>query len=169
LKANKNVVQLRAERKVDLEKHVEEVNRLVAQANGDLDASLGMADSSDDDEEEFTGFAEPEPVNQEDEYIDEDKYTTVTVESVNISKAGLSRPGEDTAEEAAAQKHKEEKEAEAAQSKKRVWTKEWPKNNDRPKKKKIKFRYETKLERKANRVKEGIKKRKQKEARTKDT
>jgi ribosomal RNA-processing protein 17 len=148
----------------------------VAQANGDITNIHGGADNSssddddddDDEEEKFTGFAEPEPINQEDEYIDEDKYTTVTVESVNISKAGFHRPGEETEEEAAAQKHRDaaEKEAAEGEGKKKVWTKAWPKNNDKPKKKKKKFRYETKTERKAERMKQGIKKRKQKEART---
>ncbi|KAG9196344.1 hypothetical protein G6011_01465 [Alternaria panax] len=162
--------ELREQRKVDLEKHVEEVNRLVRQANGDLDDIVGGETSGDDDdgdEEEFTGFQEPEPINQEDEYVDEDKYTTVTIESVGISKAGFSRPGEEDEEAAAKRKAEEErkKAEEEAEGKKRVWTKAWPKNSERPKKKKKKFRYETKTERKAERMKIGLKKRKQKEAR----
>ncbi|CAA9962346.1 hypothetical protein CFE70_005761 [Pyrenophora teres f. teres 0-1] len=157
--------ELREQRKVDLERHVEEVNRLVKQANGDLDEAGETSGNDDDgDEEEFTGFQEPEPINQEDEYIDEDKYTTVTIESVGISRAGFSRPGEDEDEEAAAKRKAAE--AAAEESKKRVWTKAWPKNSDRLKKKKKKFRYETKTERKAERMKQGMKKRKQKEART---
>ncbi|EDU45351.1 Nucleolar protein [Pyrenophora tritici-repentis] len=156
--------ELREQRKADLERHVEEVNRLVKQANGDLDEAGETSDNDDDEEEEFTGFQEPEPINQEDEYIDEDKYTTVTIESVGISRAGFSRPGEDEDEEAAAKRKAAE--AAAEESKKRVWTKAWPKNSDRLKKKKKKFRYETKTERKAERMKQGMKKRKQKEART---
>jgi ribosomal RNA-processing protein 17 len=161
--------ELRQQRKVDLEKHVEEVNRLVKQANGDV--SEPGDDEEDEEEDEFTGFQEPEPINQEDEYIDEDKYTTVTIESVGISKAGFSRPGEDGEEGGKEGGGKEGdgggKEGGAeGESKKRVWTKAWPKNNDKPKKKKKKFRYETKTERKAERMKQGLKKRKQKEART---
>ncbi|KAF1945452.1 hypothetical protein EJ02DRAFT_338616 [Clathrospora elynae] len=158
--------ELREQRKVDLVNHVEEVNRLVKQANGDIfDAHETSGDDDDDDDEEFTGFAEPEPINQEDEYIDEDKYTTVTIESVGISRSGFLKPGED--EDAAAKKAGEDR-AKEGESKKRVWTREWPKNNDKPKKKKIKFRYETKVERKAERMKQGIKKKKQRDARTKD-
>ncbi|USP79918.1 Ribosomal RNA-processing protein 17 [Curvularia clavata] len=160
--------ELRAERKADLEKHVQEVNRLVKQANGDLSETDEDGEGEDEQEEEFTGFQEPEPINQEDEYIDEDKYTTVTMESVNISKSGFSRPGEDDEhDEAAKKKAQEAAEAEAAgaDGKKRVWTKAWPKNSDKPKKKKKKFRYETKTERKAERIKQGLKKKKQKEAR----
>jgi ribosomal RNA-processing protein 17 len=169
--------QLRQQRKIDLEKHVEEVNRLVKQANGEI-SGLGNDSSSSDDgsEDEFTGFQEPEPINQEDEYIDEDKYTTVTIESVAISRDGFSRPGEDDNEPA----HKADddgavKETEEGKGKpeirrdengKRIWTKERPKT-EWPKKKKKKFRYESKADRKVTRYKEGAKKRKQKEARSK--
>jgi ribosomal RNA-processing protein 17 len=161
--------QLREQRKIDLEKHVEEVNRLVKQANGDLSEAGGTSsDDDDEEEEEFTGFQEPEPINQEDEYVDEDKYTTVTIESVGISKAGFSRPGDEDEDAAAKRKAEEErkKKEEGEDGKKRVWTKAWPRNSERPKKKKKKFRYETKTERKAERMKQGLKKRKQKEART---
>ena len=48
-----------------------------------------------------------------------------------------------------------------------MWTKERPKSN-KPKKKKIKFRYETKTERKAERVKQGLKKKKMAEKRKVD-
>lgn len=160
--------ELRQQRKVDLEKHVEEVNRLVKQANGNISGLGHMSadedssnDDDDNDEEEEEPFQEPEPINQEDEYVDEDKYTTVTIESVGISKAGFSRPGDE--DEDGKQKGDDggggEKKPE-----KRVWTKAWPKT-DKPKKKKIKFRYETKLERKAERMKQGAKKKKQREAR----
>ncbi|KAF2854636.1 hypothetical protein T440DRAFT_441833 [Plenodomus tracheiphilus IPT5] len=158
--------ELRQQRKVDLEKHVEEVNRLVKQANGEI-SGLGNTsaddDSSDDeDEEEFKGFEEPEPINQEDEYVDEDKYTTVTIESVGISKAGFSRLGEE--DEDSKKKGDDEGGGGEKKPEKRVWTKAWPKT-DKPKKKKVKFRYETKLERKAERMKQGAKKKKQREAR----
>lgn len=144
---------------------MEEVNRLVKQANGDLfDEHESSSEADDGEEEEFKGFEEPEPINQEDEYIDEDKYTTVTIESVGISKAGFSKVGEE-ADEERAEGTEEGKEGDGKKEK-RVWTKEWPKNN-KPKKKKVKFRYETKAERKAERMKQGAKKRKQKEARAK--
>jgi ribosomal RNA-processing protein 17 len=144
--------QLRQQRKIDLEAHVEEVNRLVKQANGDIPGLSDNDDSSSDDEEEFQGFQEPEPINQEDEYIDEDKYTTVTIESVGISReGGNGRP-----------------EIKRDANGKRIWTKERPRT-EWPKKKKKKFRYETKADRKVTRQKEGAKKRKmvskQKEAR----
>ncbi|KAH3954743.1 hypothetical protein HBI56_039150 [Parastagonospora nodorum] len=174
--------ELRQQRKIDLEKHVEEVNRLVKQANGEItgltDAESGSEDEDDDDdEEEFTGFQDPEPINQEDEYIDEDKYTTVTIESVNISRDGFSKPGEDD-DDAVTKKvdAKEDgevvgkdgkKEIQRDENGKRIWTKERPRT-EWPKKKKKKFRYESKADRKVTRYKEGAKKRKQKASREKE-
>lgn len=143
---------------------MEEVNRLVKQANGDLPGIGEMSDDDGDDDEEFTGFQEPEPINQEDEYIDEDKYTTVTIESVGISKAGFSKPGEDEDGKGEDGGGDGEKKDGDGKPEKRVWTKAWPKS-DKPKKKKVKFRYETKAERKAERMKIGAKKKKQREAR----
>ena len=129
-------------------------------------------EGSDEENDEWQGLPDgptaDEPLDHEEEYIDEDKYTTVTMESVNISKAGFSRPGEDDEHDEAAKKKAQEAadaEAAGANGKKRVWTKAWPKNSDKPKKKKKKFRYETKTERKAERIKQGMKKKKQKEAR----
>lgn len=152
-------MQLRQQRKTDLEKHVSETNRLMRLANGDIPSE---PESDDDDETDeatgeavFTGF--DDPINQEEEYIDEDKYTTVTVETVGIDRTGFNRPGEVEAELRREQEAREEKERE--EKKKRVWTKEKPRS-DRPKKKKVKFRYETKAERKVERMKQGMKKKK---------
>jgi ribosomal RNA-processing protein 17 len=151
--------EIRKERKEDLERHVSEVNRLVKQANGDI-----FEDDENEDDDAASGAednkpAEPEfiPINQEDEYIDEDKYTTVTIESVGISKHGFERAGGGEGSE-------DEVDADGVKKEKKVWTKEKPKTA-RPKKKKIKFRYETKAERKAERVKQGVKKKKMREAR----
>ena len=171
---------MRQQRKIDLEKHVEEVNRLVKQANGDV---VGLDESSDDDdekEEEFEGFTEPEPINTQDEYIDEDKYTTVTIESVGISRAGFSLPGDspdpdphaDAANsEAAAAVQETTKgghEVKRDENGKRIWTKERPRTEWPKKQKKKKFRYESKADRKVTRMKEGAKKKKMREKRAKD-
>lgn len=173
--------QLRQQRKVDLEQHVEEVNRLVAQANGEIPAlnqDSSEDENSDDADEEFTGFTEPPPINQEDEYIDEDKYTTVTVESVGIDRTGFLNPSQPDELDIAANKSKQDAEdliKDATKSGhviqrdangKRIWTKERPKT-EWPKKKKKKFRYESKADRKATRVKEGVKKKKMREKRAK--
>jgi ribosomal RNA-processing protein 17 len=95
---------------------------------------------------------------------------------VGISREGFSRPGDES--DTAVKPPVEEKEAEASKDSggkpeikrdangKRIWTKERPRT-EWPKKKKKKFRYESPADRKATRMKEGAKKRKQKEARSK--
>lgn len=151
---------MRKQRKEDLEKHVSEVNRLVRQANPDLSsADEASGTDSDGEEDQWNGIPDaiPEDINQEDEYIDEDKYTTVTIETVGISKHGFERGGKGGDSDG-------EGGDEDGEKKKRVWTKEKPKTA-KPKKKKIKFRYETKAERKAERVKQGVKKKKMREKR----
>jgi ribosomal RNA-processing protein 17 len=167
--------QLRQQRKEDLVKHVEEVNRLVKQANGDVTGLTDAESGSDSDEEdEFTGFEEPEPINQEDEYVDEDKYTTVTIESVNISRDGFSKAGEEDEQAAADAAKKAAAEAEKEKDNEPVVGKDGKieikrdANGKRIWKKKKKFRYESKADRKVTRYKEGAKKRKQKAAREKE-
>jgi ribosomal RNA-processing protein 17 len=122
--------------------------------------------------EEWTGIEEVPPVDHEAEYIDEDKYTTVTVEALDLSKEGLQkveREGRKQVEEDPAAETKENL-AETGQkdtkSRKRIWTKDKPKDrSDKPKKKKKKFRYETKAERKFTRMKQGAKNSKEAKAR----
>jgi ribosomal RNA-processing protein 17 len=95
--------------------------------------------SEDENDEEWEGIPErpsDEPIGLEEEYIDEDRYTTVTVQSVLVSRDGLEKPailGELTAEDGV----NEAKTAEKSQESR----------DTRPKKRKKKFRYETKLER----------------------
>ena len=108
---------------------------------------------NEDDEgegEEWEGFAEPPAVDYEAEYIDEDKYTTVTVEEMDPSREGLLKYGKqddksDQDEDKKAQQTPEDANSNAP--KKRPQT-------DKPKKKKKKFRYESKEERKLNQAKQ---------------
>lgn len=134
-----------------MEEHVETVNILLQQAR-----KAGTSDTESDDDSddgEFGGFEdEPiQPVDLEEEYIDEDKYTTVTIEAVNVDKDGMHRPdGTDDAEGVAGSDEegegkKAEAQSDAAAEKSK---KEWPK---KPKKKK--FRYGTKMERKITEAK----------------
>ena len=126
--------------------------------------------ASDPSEEEYEDQGEPwdgikenhDPlVDHEDEYMDEDKFTTVTVEAVDVSKHGLEKtiPDEDSESVVSdTQKpHAEHQQATVLQGRtgaengKRVWTKDPPNG---PRKRKKKFRYESKAERKATRYKE---------------
>jgi ribosomal RNA-processing protein 17 len=145
------------------------VNALIKEANGVVDDGDEDAGSGTEGEDkEWTGFEEPPAINHEAEYVDEDKYTTVTVESVNISRDGFDR-AEDESEVGSAQEGSESKDnsgqatANAQSTKKRTWTKKNPKST-KPKKKK-KFRYEAPAERKASRMRERSKGKEQAKAR----
>ncbi|KAF2084241.1 hypothetical protein K490DRAFT_76026 [Saccharata proteae CBS 121410] len=160
--------EIRQQRKEDMERHVAEVNALLRKANGS-----GDEDEDDDDEAEEWGGIEdaPEPVDREDEYIDEDKYTTVTVESVDIGRDGFSRPSENDEDSEGGEAEnkrgkdgeKEDAVAKTEGGKKRLWTKEKPKGE--AKKKKPKFRYESKAERRVTKSKQREKNSKQANAR----
>lgn len=105
-----------------------------------------MEREESEEEDTWEGIQDDEPVvetvDREEEYVDEDRYTTVTVEAVDISKEGFSKVmGEDSDEsetEAPVLVEKEEKS-------KKVWPKKAPRK---------KFRYESKAERKVTRGKQ---------------
>lgn len=132
---------------------MQQVNNALKQA-----AQAGYIESEEDglsDEEkadEWGGFQDT-PVRQdlvdhEEEYVDEDRFTTVTVESVNISKDGLtsSRPDEeDSADERGGDKNTQAQPERTDSEKNEHATK---------KKKKQRFRYESKLERQITTIKE---------------
>lgn len=117
-------------------------------------AGLGSDQDEDeetDNEEEWGGIqdaaevaapaSELQPVDHEEEYIDEDLYTTVKIEAVSVDRDGLHNKAEleDAEDEVAAQK-RQKAEAEAKAKK--------PKR-DHPTKKKKKFKYESKFDRQA--------------------
>ena len=77
-----------------MERHVKEVNALLpGRAIEDAESSSDEAEGEDG---AWNGIedAPVEPIDHEAEYIDEDKYTTVTVEEVDISRDGISKKGE---------------------------------------------------------------------------
>ena len=113
-------------------------------------------------------------IDHEAEYIDEDRFTTVTVEAVEISKDGLHRTADESEE------YSEDGDLQAGcgrtsnaihsgdgpetEKRKRVWTRGRPAG---PKKKKKKFKYESKADRKATRHKERSKSKAKAETRRK--
>jgi len=127
--------------------------------------------------EDWEGLPSPEPppIDHESEYIDEDKYTTVTVEAMDVTKEGLIKA------DAEEQKHDKQPDDVVESTKnvqpgqktpqgKRKWTKEKPKDKpDKPKPKRKKFRYETKTERKFTKMKQREKNSKQAKARREAT
>lgn len=108
-------------------------------------------EDQDEDEETWDGIAQAPLVDNEVEFVDDDLHTTVTVEAVEVLREGLRTLTEKD------ERNGTESDTPTAraplttdQRKKRVWTKERPGGP----KKKIKFRYESKAERKSTRYKE---------------
>jgi ribosomal RNA-processing protein 17 len=116
--------------------------------------SVSGSESDSDSEDEWEGFEEPIPVDHEAEYIDEDKYTTVTVEEMGTTKDDFrgnkeySPTGDDVDQKTASSTGKIDKPAKPRQ-----------KANSEKKRKK-KFRYESKAERKIPQRKERMSNRK---------
>jgi ribosomal RNA-processing protein 17 len=130
--------------------------------NGDTDEEV----EDGEDAEDWEGIADPEPppVDHEAEYVDEDKYTTVTVEAMDVTREGLFKADQEEQEDptkdggempdpAAAEPQPEKK--------KRIWSKDNPKDKTHKPKKKRNFRYESKAERKVTRTKQRSKSSKQ--------
>ncbi|KKZ65803.1 hypothetical protein EMCG_01188 [[Emmonsia] crescens] len=182
--------RIREERRAELERAIAE-NRTVMREISRAAAGESGSDDEDDEEaqennnmdEEWEGIPEPPPVDYEAEYIDEDKYTTVTVEELDTSREGLRRKADkENAEEAAEEndddgkKKKqteegggeaegEEGQEDTSKAKKRVWATTNPKYKNKnkdsadrsksnTKRKKKSFRYENKSERKVTQFKE---------------
>ena len=136
------------------------MNHLLREANR---ASDPNEEENGDEGEPWDGIEEQHDplVDHEDEYMDEDKFTTVTVEAVDVSKHGLEKAIPDEDDESMVsdtqKAHAEPQKATVSLGRtssgngKRVWTKEPPNG---PRKRKKKFRYESKAERKATRYKE---------------
>nr|OQO25674.1 hypothetical protein B0A51_04793 [Rachicladosporium sp. CCFEE 5018] len=155
--------QLREQRKEDLSQHVAEFQRELQRMNEDVEKA---ASEAGDDE---PGSEQGEDVQveqvQESEYVDEVKYTTVTVSAMDET------PTDDELDASAALKASEAKlkaETDAKEleekRKKRPWLKEKP-DDGKPKAKKKKFRYESKHERRETRNKQKAKNSKQAERR----
>ena len=110
---------------------------------------------------QWEGIAEEPTVDHEHEYHDDDRFTTVTVEAVDVSKDGLHKsPQNDNVSSNAISPDGPQEDLRGlsagevqpgSRTKKRTWSKESP---NKPKKKKKKFRYGSKAERKITRFKE---------------
>jgi len=136
---------LREERKQELQEHVEAVNRALKEVG-----VIGTGEGETEEDEDAWGGIEdeekaaaPEVLDHEEEYVDEDRYTTVTIEAVDVSKEGLKKVAEDDEEGDQAP------ELVPAEGKEDDGKKKWPK-----KPRKQKFRYESKAERKFTRGKQ---------------
>ncbi len=150
-------LQLRDGRKADLEKHVEVVNSLIREADVALSSS---EEEYKGEEKSWDGIEDNRAslVNQEDEYTDDEKFTTVTVEAVDVSKDGLQRAVQDEEIKSEASGiERSDGESQRTSALHRKTGSEKGKRKELPsssKKRKKKFRYENKAERKATRYKE---------------
>ena len=162
--------KVRQERRADLERHVQEVNAYFRPEQHET-AYKGVDGDEEDtishksEEEEVPVHIEP--VDHEAEYIDEDKYTSVVVEEMDVTRDGLRKAQEDSgSNEADRAKEVAAEPTEKPKPEKRKWTKDKPKDSAaKAKTKKKKFRYEGKAERRMTREKEKSKNRQQARAR----
>lgn len=121
-----------------------------------------VIDTEDNSEEEdaedgWEGIPEavPQSIDHEEEYIDEDKYTTVTVEEVDISRDGIKKLQEADEE---TEKTREVPEEKVPITKpKRDPSKKLRDKDKKSKKKKRNFKYESPADRKVNRLKDRAK------------
>ncbi|ERS98634.1 hypothetical protein HMPREF1624_05421 [Sporothrix schenckii ATCC 58251] len=161
------------QRQKDVENHVRQVNEALRQAR--LAGGEEVTDEEEEgDDEEWQGFSgdeetptAPEFVDHEEEYIDEDKYTTVTVEAVDIDREGMhALSGRHTSDSEESEADSDEGsdgdgDGDGATKKKRFKKgdpaaaddKDHKKKKEWPKKKKKQFRYESKAERALSRSK----------------
>ncbi|KAL8944491.1 MAG: hypothetical protein Q9216_000401 [Gyalolechia sp. 2 TL-2023] len=148
---------LRENRKIDRERHVEAINAAVRNAehvNQDTE-------SSDDQSEQLNGVEEVANIDHEDDYLDEDRHTVVTVEAVDVSREGL-QPKQDISESddegRIAQWQLEEAFEKPSLGNGRKSNENHTQPNlmsdSKPKKRKKKFRYESKADRKMTTFKE---------------
>ncbi len=138
--------------------HVEAVNSMLKKQNEALSESID--EKSLIEVKQWDGIAEDTIVDHEDEYVDEDRFTTVTVEAVDVSREGLHKTIMDDEENQVPTTEGPIK-GETTNSGTKEWQDAKQENRPRmreppsgPKKRKKKFRYESKVERKANRYKE---------------
>ncbi|KDN62473.1 putative nucleolar protein 12 [Colletotrichum sublineola] len=136
--------QLKVERQREVEDHVKAVSAILEEAqaaNSDEDEEINAEDFEEWDGIEEAPNKQADVVDYEDEYIDEDRYTTVKVEAISVTRDGLEKLHQDS-DAAEADSQDESKAGKRVADDKATRTKvrkEWPK--------KKKFRYETKLER----------------------
>ena len=161
-------LKLREERKAELEKHVQAVNSALREAEEE-----GGSSGEDKEGEEKEGSWEGIPdliqhVDHEDEYVDEERFTTVMVEAVDFTKDGLLRPNQEIEGEGDAEKVERRKQLQGllpANGAKMTSTTSRRMNRAPDRGKKKKFRYESKADRKATRAKEMFGKRAKAKAR----
>lgn len=124
-----------------MDDHVRRVNEMLKASN----AATAEEDKEQYDEQEdnWDGFPDMPDLNivdHEEEYIDEDRFTTVTVETVSVSRDGLSKPELPFQDDGDEKNMSKEEQNDAADDLQR-------RQAPRSRLKKKQFRYESKAER----------------------
>ncbi|KAL8823297.1 MAG: hypothetical protein Q9191_005985 [Dirinaria sp. TL-2023a] len=149
---------LREGRKAELEKHVEEMNALLNVGNREGSET----EDADSEDKEWEGIEETPLHNHEAEYLDDDRFTTVTVQAVDVSRNGFQNSGETQENEGSAAEYLgDSKDDQRTSSKVNQRNKTLSSEQQRKPKRKKRFRYENKTERKVTRHKERSRNRKQ--------
>ncbi|KAL8687927.1 MAG: hypothetical protein Q9218_006030 [Villophora microphyllina] len=144
---------LRENRKAELQEHVEAVNAAVRVAEN----GIGEHEDGDSGGDSWVEIDETPKIDHEDDYLDEDRHTVVTVEAVDVSRDGLQKrenesdgdsdglvlPDDPRVQDPGESNSTKDRRSNASQ-----------KPDKQPKKRKKKFRYESKAERKVTRFKE---------------
>ncbi|KAL9113737.1 MAG: hypothetical protein Q9227_002182 [Pyrenula ochraceoflavens] len=162
--------KVREERKAELERHIQEVNA-ITRRTGTPDSAQVMdaeSDSAGGDISEWQGIVEADPrpsnISREAEYIDEDKYTTVAVEDLDVTRNGIYQKDKDEdSEEEERIEFPGKGDSDEKREKRSIKSSE--NRGGKPRVRKKKFRYEGKAERKLARLKEKAKNSKQAQAR----
>lgn len=150
---------MREQRKQDHEKHYEAI-KAELQKQDEIMEEVGVkygkdgGDDEESEEDEWDGLPDAQPIPEDEDYVDEDKYTTVTVSAMEDDALEEEEEEEARAAAAVALKKKAEEE-EAAARKKKGGRKGL--DSSKKKEKKKKFRYESKAERKVTRFKQKAK------------
>lgn len=145
-----------------MEEHQRQLKRI--KEENDSESSDTNSNQEDENEQEWEGFEEPPAVDYQAEYIDEDKYTTVTVEEMDPSREGLRKSVQEGTSEDEDEKEKDASAATTEPENKPV-KKTRKQTADKPKKKKRQFRYESKQDRKLTLAKQRLSKAKKAKSR----
>ena len=161
-------VQLREERAAEFKRAMEDHQRQLKRIRDEdaSDSSDSYPEGDNGSDQEWEGFTDPPAVDYEAEYIDEDKYTTVTVEEMDASREGLRKSVQDADTDSGDEDgDKQTATATAAEAQSKPKRKSWVAGAEKPRKKKKQFRYETKQDRKLAQVKLRLSKAKKAKAR----
>ena len=141
--------QLREERRANVQARIEAVNAELRKQEAAMTGRGADEDSaSDNDSAEEQTENGQEKLDHEEAYADDDRFTTVTIEMVDVTRDGLAKPIRDGESE----EDSDDAETKKVSARGSRGTRQAVEPK-RPKKKKKKFRYESKAERRQARDK----------------